>query len=189
MIIPGPVLDKNGTNLSDTHLNEHAGYISATELADKIQSDDLGFVAGTGGPTISVFFEPYCGYCNQLFKELKPLIDSGDVRVRFLMVGFLRPDSLDRAAAISYAPDAYKALTKWEEDTNRENAAQLDVSQEQKDQITATNQLMNSAGQSGTPAILYCTKGNNEVAIAGGKPQDIKAFVDNLSSDGHELCK
>lgn len=162
-----------------------AKYTTPTAIADAIANQ--GFVAGTKGPIVTAFFEPYCGYCNQLFERLAPKIDSGELRVRFIMVSFLTPDSAGHAADITNARNPYEALKKWEALKDKSSAGQSSASDKQKEQILKNSTLMNDAGMGGTPALVFCNK-NGEVQTLSGMPQDFAGFLGNLSSTGHPTC-
>ena len=162
-----------------------AKYTTPTAVADAIANQ--GFVAGTKGPIVTAFFEPYCGYCNQLFERLAPKIDAGELRVRFIMVSFLSPDSAGHAADITNARNPYEALKKWESVKDKHSAGQSSASDKQKEQIAKNSTLMNDAGMGGTPALVFCnTKG--EVQTLSGMPQDFEGFLNNLGSTGHPSC-
>ena len=186
ILMPGPLFDKDGVNLTETYLNDQAGYTSPEKLAEQVL--DRGFVAGKSGPIVTVFFEPYCGYCNALFEKMEPLIKKGEIRARFIMVAFLRPDSAARAADIENAADPFKALSKWEHLKDKSKAKESTASQEQQDKILENNNLMNSAGQSGTPALLSCNKNTKQIDMTKGMPVDFEGFVANVGSEGSPAC-
>ena len=49
-------------------------------------------------------------HCNQLWREARPLVQSGQLQLRHIMVAVLRPSSEGKAAAILKAPSPEKAL-------------------------------------------------------------------------------
>lgn len=185
-LMPGPLFDKDATNLSEKYLNEKSNFITPDQLAEK--SVGQGFIAGKSGPIVTVFFEPYCGYCNKLFVDLEKEIDKGNVRARFFMVGFLAPDSLARAADIQNAEDPYKALKKWEALKDKQKAKPSTATPEQQAKIQEYNTLMNSSGQTGTPAILYCNKTTKKVEMIKGMPSDFNAFMQTVGEEGNKAC-
>lgn len=182
--LPGPVFDQNGENIAEEYMEQYSGFISNEELADKVK--DMGFVAGTSGPILTAFFEPFCGFCNQLFTQINPLVERGEVRVRYLMVGFLRPDSLDRAASIHFADNPQQTLVDWELNPNKDEVQLDEVTDEQRQAITEHAELMFSAGLSGTPALMFCS--NGEINKLSGMPGDVESFVSQLSEEGHGSC-
>lgn len=183
--IPGPFFSSEGVDITKEMMQKYGGMAAPKDVADQVQ--DAGFVAGTKGPILTAFFEPYCGYCNQLFEKLSPKIDAGELRVRFIMVGFLAEDSLARAADIVNAADPYAALKTWEATKDKSKVKASTASEEQKSKILQNNMTMNKSGQSGTPALVFCDK-NGDIQISGGMPQDINGFLSNVSSEGHPSC-
>ena len=137
---------------------------------------------------MTIFFEPYCGYCNKLFENIKPLVDSGKMRARVIMVGFLRPDSIARAADIQNAKDPWKAMKNWEGLADKSKAPASTSTPEEQAKIQGWNTLMNSAGQTGTPAILYCNKQTKQVEMSKGMPPDFNSFFANVGSEGNAAC-
>ncbi|OYV71635.1 MAG: thiol:disulfide interchange protein, partial [Acidithiobacillus ferrivorans] len=48
---------------------------------------------GSKGPILYDFFDPNCPYCHQIYTWLQNPIDNGQLRVRFIVVGFLTHSS------------------------------------------------------------------------------------------------
>lgn len=188
-VTPGPLFNSQGEDLNAMAMAEHGGVLGAQELADRIMENDLGFVAGKSGPVLTVFFEPYCGYCNRLFEEIKPRIDKGEIQVRFLMVPFLRPDSAARGAEITFAKDPYKALTQWEERSDKAEAEEASASPEQQAQIQSYGTLFNEANLGGTPASLMCDKSTGQLEVIRGFPPNMGQVIANITDEGHDICK
>lgn len=60
-----------------------------------------------------VMFDPNCPACARQWQVLKPFLDT--IRIHWVPVGYLRPDSTRKAAAILSAANPVEALT-WNED-------------------------------------------------------------------------
>ncbi|PKY11982.1 thiol:disulfide interchange protein [Acidithiobacillus marinus] len=65
---------------------------------------------GSKGPIVYDFYDPNCPYCHEIYTWLQNPIDSQQIRVRFITVGFLSPSSPGKAAAILAASDPLAAL-------------------------------------------------------------------------------
>lgn len=143
------------------------------------------FVVGTGGPVITVFFDPNCIYCHQLYGALAPEIAAGHLRVRFVIVGTFKASSTPRAASLLAAADPVQALAL--------NESQYDTAKEEGGfpiattipapltaAVQANSTLFGKAGFNGTPVILYCNKAG-AVQANPGVPSDLNKF---LSSTG-----
>lgn len=147
-----------------------------------------GILVGTGGPRITVFFDPNCVYCHQLYLALNPQMAAGKLRVRFVVVGTLKESSIPRAASLLAAKDPAQALNLDETDFDVKSeeggypiAADLDPVL--KLAVEANNTLFSHTGLEGTPAIFYCAKGSKDVQMVIGVPIDMKALVE-LANDG-----
>lgn len=72
-----------------------------------------------------VMFDPNCPACAMQWQVLKPYL--GVIRIHWVPVGYLRPDSVRKAAAILSAPDPVEALTRNEDhyDFQRESGGYL----------------------------------------------------------------
>jgi thiol:disulfide interchange protein DsbG len=111
-----------------------------------------------------VFEDPNCSACHAFGKSVGPSIDAGKLRVRVIPVGFLKPDSAARAAAILSAKEPAAA---W-----RANEATFKIAVEEGGypagrpapaalaQVRANTQLLSrvNQGRIATPTILYCDK-------------------------------
>ena len=69
---------------------------------------------GSKGPILYDFLDPNCPYCHQTYVWLQNPVDGGQLRVRFVIVGFLSPSSKGKAAAILAAPEPLAALRRTE---------------------------------------------------------------------------
>lgn len=139
------------------------------------------FLVGTGGPVLTVFFDPNCAYCHQLYDELAPEISAGHARVRYVIVGTLKASSAPRAESILAASNPAKALADNEERFDGPNeeggfsiATQPDP--ELVAEVGNNSALFGKAGMVGTPSILYCDQAG-AVQLAPGVPADIKSFL------------
>lgn len=187
VLLPSEAIDKNGEPQNAKYMNEESGHISASDLASKVK--DRGFIVGKSGPLLSVFMDPNCIHCHSFYEAAAPMIKKGDLRVRYLMVGFLREDSVDRSATIISAADPAKALDKDEKAFDKGGApVSKSLTDEDRQKVLDLNELMNSAGSGGTPAIVACQKGAEEPTLLSGMPQDFTGFVANLDEE-NEACQ
>ena len=193
VLLPTNALDKEGKSLNEKFLVDQKVYLSTAELGDQLK--DKGFIVGKSGPLITVFMDPNCIYCNKLYKDLKKELDAGNVRARFIMVGFLKPSSVSRSVAILSAKDPAKALHQDEmnfDEANEEGGAAplKEPKPEIEQQVRANTELMGRAGPVATPAILACHVGASTPTYTSGMPQDLSAFIKNLDKEAsHPVCK
>lgn len=188
VITPGPLFDKNGANLNESAMAEHGGLLAPKDLAQRVIDGNMSFVAGKSGPIATIFFEPYCGFCNKLFEDIRPSIEKGELRVRFVMVPFLRPDSAARGADILAAKDPYKALKTWEALSDKSKAPASTSTPEQQAAVQQAGALFNEASLGGTPASLICNKNSGQLEVVRGYPTDKASFLASIGDAGHEIC-
>ncbi|WP_374675482.1 thioredoxin fold domain-containing protein [Ideonella sp.] len=74
-----------------------------------------GFTTGPmmSAHTVYVFFDTTCPHCAQLWQNLQPL--AGSVKVVWMPIGLLRPQSLTQGVAILSAPDPAAAMQQNEQ--------------------------------------------------------------------------
>lgn len=186
-------LDKTGASLNEKALTEQGVYVKAEEFAKMLEGK--GFVVGKSGPIVTAFMDPNCIFCHLFYKEIMPLVKEGKVRVRFIMVGFLKPSSIPRSVAVLASADQAKALDTDEMNFNEkdEEGGLPPLKEERPDLVQKVNedtQLMGKVGPISTPTLVACQNGTTDVSIIKGKPQDMTFFVKNLNSNSTvNLCK
>ncbi|WP_226047601.1 hypothetical protein, partial [Acidithiobacillus caldus] len=95
VLIPGPVLDSQGKNLSQQAAERH-GVIPKPMAGGKLAQAMLaapGFTVGTKGPLFTVFLDPNCIFCHDFWTKAYPLAKEGKLRFKVVPVGFLKPSS------------------------------------------------------------------------------------------------
>ena len=133
--------------------------LSPAKVAADVAQHDT-FTIGKSGPELTVFLDPNCIFCHMLYKEAAPLAAQGKLRLRVVMVGFLKPTSFGRAAAILMASDPAKALATDEHgfNTTKEEggiAPATDIPAKVKKAVVANTNLLAKSGEVATPTLLY----------------------------------
>ena len=191
-LVAGPVLNKQGEDEAHTAMVK-LGLIpkpaSAGALAAKAAGAD-SFVLGTGGPEITAFVDPNCIFCHKFYEEAKPLIDAGKLRVRYVVVAFLKPSSMPKATAILGAADPAAAMAKNEKgfDTVTEEGGIAPAQNPAAATLSAVEnntRLLGESGEMATPTLIYCnSKGEPTLAHGLGKESftDFDAHIGNLQN-------
>lgn len=187
IVFPAGGFTADGESINKSYLVSQNVYISGTDMAKEVS--DKGFIVGTKGPIITVWNDPNCYWCHKFFENFAPEVDAGRLRVRVLLVGVIKPDSMAKSVSILLAKDKWKALKadelKFDEKTEEGGAPIAEGKHPDLEaQVQGNAQLMAKAGPVSTPGILFCSKGNAEPSYQNGAPQDVKAFMAALSSDG-----
>jgi len=159
-LIVGSLVNANGRDLTPVYA---AAYVPKPDLASLYKPlDGARYVmqgAVTSKNVIYVFFDPNCVYCRFAWKALQPYVKAG-LQVRWVPVGFLKPTSAPRAAAILEAKAPVQALEFNEERfvPATEDGGIVPVSTmkpETSRTLTANRTLMDAFGSNGTPAIVW----------------------------------
>lgn len=138
-----------------------------------------------------VFIDPNCPYCNQLWRDARPLVQSGQLQLRHILVGILRPSSEGKAAAILAAKAPEQALASHAlayADAHGKNPETLGIAALQRIPLSARDalannlSLMNSMGLRATPATIW-KNAQGMVLTRTGMPPGLLDHVMGLSTD------
>jgi thiol:disulfide interchange protein DsbG len=171
-VLLGNLLDSQGRNLTQGHLQQHMP--EPDRSGDWAKLENSHYVAvGAEDPerVVYAFTDPNCPYCQGLWLALEPYLDDG-VQVRHVMVGILRESSQPKAAAVLGADDPAGALQRHADHFEAGGIdAPADPAAGPMKQVEANNQLMRELGLRGTPALYYRTS-EGKVGRAEGLPSD-----------------
>ena len=171
-VLLGNLLDSQGRNLTQGHLQQHMP--EPDRSGDWAKLENSHYVAvGAEDPerVVYAFTDPNCPYCQGLWLALEPYLDDG-VQVRHVMVGILRESSQPKAAAVRGADDPAAALQRHADhfEAGGIEAPDQPAAGPMK-KVEANNRLMQELGLRGTPALYYRTD-EGKVGRAEGLPGD-----------------
>jgi len=183
-VLNGEIIDTDGNNLTAQYTQRYAPPPDLSKLAAVLEQDPMLVDEGdTKAPPLYVFADPNCIYCNQLWNEIRPFVQSGKVQVRWVIVSFLKQSSDGRATAILTAKDRLAAFTldesKFDKAHEEGGIPPVDaMSAEVRSTLMSHDHGMFSAGGQGTPFMVFRSNGN--WYGVEGLPSDLKAFVGGL---------
>ena len=192
--VPAPLLSDKGVNYTEQALiamglqkKPEAPSAVATAVAHGART----FMVGKKGPVIDVFFDPNCIFCHKLYERALPLITAGKLQMRVTMVGFLKPSSADKAAAILSAKDPAKALAYNEahfvKSTEEGGIKPITAQQPATTAAVGSNTgILIKTGQEATPAVVYCNKAG-EFKILHGIPGNEGKFLNHLATSSKSI--
>jgi thiol:disulfide interchange protein DsbG len=123
---------------------------------------------------IYAFTDPNCPYCHDFWQAARPWVESGKVQIRTLLVGVIREDSPNKAAAILGASDPSAALTRNETTFAQGGIDPVEtITPRVQQQLERNQALMLSLGFRGTPGIVIVDADGKSVK-ANGLPRDGK---------------
>ncbi len=126
---------------------------------------------GTGGPIAYDFFDPNCPYCAITYKLEQPYLRTGELRIRYVPVGFITRSSLPKAAAILTAKNPAQALAENFQPMPKSDRGAIPplprVSLRLKFALLANQSILERVGLSIVPDLFYRTKQGKVEIIRG----------------------
>jgi thiol:disulfide interchange protein DsbG len=189
----GSIINAKGQDMTQLYTNQ---YINS-KIAGPAYSAAMGLSYFTSGKDSAphkalVIMDPNCSYCHLVYKEFKPLIDSGQVQVRWLPVAFRDPTSPGKAAALLNAGSGAAALLDQNEknfDDQSEEGAITPLQPNPNDpamtkifaEVAQNTEFFSKFGFQGTPTILYKKADGSVVMVPGYlQGQAFQAMIDNM---------
>ena len=171
----GHVISPKGVDLTDGYRDRYGPKPDYAAIVRQLDSGGHLISEGRStAPLLYVFADPNCIFCYHFYRMAEPLVASGRLQLRWVMVAFLQSTSVARAAAILSARNPADALRTDEDhfDVARERggiapAASTDKALAQV--LGAHLTAMNEIGGIGTPTLLY-HDGHGRWAVEVGLP-------------------
>ena len=169
----GHVISPKGTDLTDAY---HARYTPKPDYGSVVNKLDAGGHLINEGranaPLLYVFADPNCSFCYRFYQMAEPLVSSGRLHLRWVMVAFLQSSSAGKATAILSASDPRAALHADEDrfDVAHESGGiAVGGSQDKalKTVLQAHVSAMGALGAVGTPTLLYRDERGHWSAVVG----------------------
>lgn len=133
--------------------------------------------------------DPNCIFCHLTFEHLLPYIQKGEVQLRIMPVGFLKPSSLPKAVTILQSKDPAKA---WGYDEAHFNVEMEEggivpgnnLSAEDRAEVQANWAWMNRDGYYGTPLLVWKNT-DGKAVVEDGMPMSIREVLQDIHSATH----
>lgn len=169
----GHLISPKGADLTDDYRERYTPKPDFRAVVSKL--DGAGHLISegrAGAPLIYVFADPNCSICYRFYKMAEPLVSSGRLQLRWVMVAFLESSSAAKATAILSARDPRGALHADEDrfDTVHEAGGIAPARTQAKvlqDVLQAHLSAMDSIGGIGTPTLLYRDERGQWATIVG----------------------
>jgi thiol:disulfide interchange protein DsbG len=140
---------------------------------------------GQGRHVLYVIFDPNCGYCQLLYKNLQTFIAPYELQLRWVPVAIVDATSLGKAAAIMQAQDPKTALDYNEAHYNT-NTYTGGISEEipsatTESRLRANEALLNQVGIPVVPTMLFQAKSGEAMVIQGAlSPIALRKVLDRV---------
>ena len=145
---------------------------------------------GSGPRVVSVFFDPNCPYCHELYDAAEHWVGREGLQFRWIPVAVLAPSSEGKAAAILQAPDRAKALARNEDDFNENPeagsgggivpAGQITV--QSRDALKRNLQVLHQAGPYFAFPLMVWRDRSGQAQMFLGAPHDAKQLESMLTT-------
>ena len=192
----GNVVTADGQNLTDQYTQQYVISPIAKEAYKALPATHWFTQGSDAAPhKVYILIDPNCIYCHLLFKEMQSYIDSNQVQVRWIPVGFLKKDSMGKSAALLHAPtdaDAVSLLTEDEANYNAQTEegslaplaqTSTDITVSRAFSQVAANNAFFSKYLVGTPSFFYRDAKGQPQMIPGYIEQDqLKAAIQNMGA-------
>lgn len=155
--VVGTLVNAQGKDMGAAALQRLvAGPTSATIWAQLEDSHWVGDGRSDAPRVVYTFSDPNCPYCHAFWEAARPWVEAGKVQLRHVLVGVIREDSANKAAAIWESDSPGEALIHNER--NFDNGGinpTATVPQHVRNKLTDNEMLMVEMGFRGTPGILF----------------------------------
>lgn len=196
-LILGNVINNKGVNLTQQYTEQYVMPDMLKETFSNLKNTSM-FAEGSSKAKhhVVVAIDPNCIYCHLLYQELQPEIKKGNLHVHWLLVGLIKPSSIDKATAIlagKTTADKIANLKQDEDNFNKQNEeGGITLNSNDNNVITAKKQIENNtkffvkAGYEGTPVMLYNDKNGQPKAISGYvKGEDLTKAIEQMGDHKH----
>lgn len=189
-LLMGRLISPEGKNLSAQYASKYLPKPDVAKVVSQLKSDSHLIHQGPAkAPELYVFVDPNCIYCHHFYERAEPLVKAGKLQVSWVLVGFLKPSSKGRAAAILSADSPMAMLAKNEKGFNDDSEEggikpQKSPTKALSQAIDQHYKQMAAAGGNGTPTVLYRDNKGDWQAQVGIPPKGwLKKYANgNLKS-------
>lgn len=187
-LINGQVFTADGTDLARADFAKYVQPQTATQaFAAAAGTSWIQEGSDQASHKLYIVADPNCLFCNDLYKQIQASVQSGQLAVRWIIVGFLKPNSTGRAYAILAAKNPAKALEINEQgfksDQEEGGIAPLNnASARVKAQFAKNMAFMRDNSIMSTPTMLYRDQ-SKLVQLQAGLTANTKinTFINSLS--------
>ncbi|MDN3552606.1 thiol:disulfide interchange protein DsbG [Halomonas almeriensis] len=168
--VVGTLINAQGNNVAAETLQRLVNGPKNAKLWDKM-ADQHWVRDGSADAerVVYTFSDPNCPYCHKFWEDAQPWVESGQVQIRHLMVGVLKPSSGPKAAALLSADNPSEAIA---EHYRTDTMPDIKGSEESERHVSENTQLMANNQLHATPVTFY--RDNEGVHRVMGAPSPEK---------------
>lgn len=167
--ISGYMYDEKGQNLSEQLFQKEIYTPAGQDMWKRMEKSGWLHEGKKDAPVILyVFADPFCPYCKQFWQQARPWVDAGKVQLRTLLVGVIKPESPETAAAILASGDPAKTWHDYEQSAGKMKLTlPATPSASAMRTLNENQKLMDDLGANVTPAIYYMNKEGQLQQVVG----------------------
>lgn len=168
----GTLIDADGQDAGAQKMRELVVEPMSKRTWNKLEKASWVLDGKAAAPrVVYTFTDANCPYCHSFWEAARPWVNAGKVQLRHVMVGVIRPDSANKAAAILKADTPGDALAENERNQASGGIKPMaTVPADVSSQLDSNQRLMLELGFQGTPGILFHDEQGN-VQRRSGMPQ------------------
>lgn len=173
--VVGTLIDAQGNNVAADTLQKLVNGPKNAKLWDKM-ADQHWVRDGSADAerVVYTFSDPNCPYCRKFWKDAQPWVESGQVQIRHLMVGVLKPSSGPKAAALLSADNPSDAIA---EHYRTSTMPDITGSAESERRVSENTQLMSNHQLHATPVIFYRDDGDVHRVMGAPSPEKLHEIM------------
>ena len=121
----GTIMDANGTNYTQQYTQTYIQ--SKVAKAAYADAPGMGWIADGSDKAphkMYIVIDPNCIFCHLMYKEALSYVQSGQLQIRWIPAGFLKPTSAGMAAQMLYPSTPAKQLAVFEQNQTGFNQSQ-----------------------------------------------------------------
>jgi thiol:disulfide interchange protein DsbG len=184
-VVSGNVWGANGVDVAKV---DNDKYIQSelTKIVFEHLNQVTTFTQGNKDAKYSMYVvaDPNCGACHSFYRNALPAIKAGELKVQWILVGFLRATSMARAATILTASNPSEAFlsneVKYSNATGEGGAKALNpIPAAVQTQLDGNMSFFSDSGLRSTPTLIFWNKEGKQEFVAGS-PRDIDGFLNQV---------
>lgn len=163
----GTMVNSDMIDVTSEHYSKEIPKKDISKTLEKIKASNSYFSEGSEKATkeIFVFFDPNCGYCKQLWSNLRPIVDSGTLKVNWLPVAILGESSKNLNATILQSTNPVKEMKNLEKGASK-GLEDSKINSKTIEILSTNLDFMKELKATGTPTIIYKTKDNKSYSVS-----------------------
>lgn len=192
----GAKFDTKGTNMTQEEMlaRGYAKAVNAPSTPESSQAagtgnkqagallqavdQSAGFIEGTAGPIWTAYIDANCTFCNQLWRNLREPLASGQIRVRWAPVAVLAPSSTSKAATLMQSDNPLRLLA--EHGVQGSPIAESTITSLNQNKLDANNAMLralNPGKAPATPTIVIPMQPGTAPMVVTGIPTNLQELI------------